>query len=123
MRIGFTSEKQSAVRTESLIGSMQLLPACDRRFANSSCSRLIDEIQSGEEHIGGFVCQTPTSDKTREPDAFALERGSELDEQIFRLQCLVSHLLEKNEELRQRLARQASGMTEVYGAEAAGPSN
>jgi hypothetical protein len=35
----------------------------------------------------------------------------------------VSHLLEKNEELRQRLARQASGMTEVYGAEAAGPSN
>ncbi len=41
--------------------------------------------------------------------ASELERGSELDEQIFRLQCLVSHLLEKNEELRQRLARQASG--------------
>jgi len=42
-----------------------------------------------------------------EPDASALERGSELDEQIVRLQCLVSHLLEKNEEIRQRLARQA----------------
>src|ERR1700719_1231231 len=60
-------------------------------------------------NIGGIVCQTPTSDKTREPDASALECGSELDEQIFRLQCLVSHLLEKNEELRQRLARQALG--------------
>ncbi len=37
-------------------------------------------------------------------DASALECGSELDEQILRLQCLVSYLLEKNEELRQRLA-------------------
>ena len=53
--------------------------------------------------------QIPTSDKTREPETSARERGPELDEQIFRLQCLVSHLLEKNEELRQRLARQASG--------------
>ena len=69
----------------------------------------LDEIHPGEEHIGGIVYQTPTWDKAREPDASALERGSELDEQIFRLQCLVSHLLEKNEELRQRLARQASG--------------
>ena len=48
--------------------------------------------------------QTSISGKTREPDASALERGSELDEQILRLQCLVSYLLEKNEELRQRLA-------------------
>jgi hypothetical protein len=46
------------------------------------------------------------------PDASALEHGSELDEQIFRLQCLVSHLLEKNEEIRQRLSRQASGQEE-----------
>ena len=52
--------------------------------------------------------QIPTSDKSRELDASALERGSELDEQIFRLQCLVSHLLEKNEELRQSLTRQVS---------------
>jgi hypothetical protein len=109
MRIASVSDKQLVVGTESLICSMQLLPACDRRFANCSCRRLLDEIHSGEEHIGGIVCQTPTSDKTREPDASALERGSELDEQIFRLQCLVSHLLEKNEEIRQRLARQASG--------------
>jgi hypothetical protein len=109
MRIASMSKKRLVVRMESLICSMQLLPACDRRFANCSCSRLLDEIHSGEEHIGGIVCQTPTSDKTREPDASAPERGSELDEQIFRLQCLVSHLLEKNEELRQRLARQASG--------------
>jgi hypothetical protein len=41
--------------------------------------------------------------------AYAVERGSELDEQIFRLQCLVCQLLEKNEELRQGLVRQASG--------------
>jgi hypothetical protein len=109
MRIASMSKKQLVARTESLICSTQLLPACDRRFVNCSCSRLLDEIHSGEEHIGGIVCQTPTSDNTREPDASALERGSELDEQIFRLQCLVSHLLEKNEELRQRLARQASG--------------
>jgi len=58
------------------------------------------------------VRQKPISDRTREPDASALDRGSELDEQIFRLQCLVSHLLEKNEELRQRFARQASGKEE-----------
>lgn len=109
MRIASMSKKQLVVRTESLICPMQHLPACDRRFANCNCSRLLDEIHSGEERIGGIVCQTPASDKTREPDASALERGSELDEQIFRLQCLVSHLLEKNEELRQRLARQASG--------------
>jgi hypothetical protein len=116
MRIASMSKKQLVVRTESLICSMQLPPASDRR-----CSRRLDEIHSGEEHIGGIVCQTPTSDKTREPDASALERGSELDEQIFRLQCLVSHLLEKNEELRQRLARQASGRAEVYRAEVGGP--
>jgi hypothetical protein len=121
MRIASMSKKQLVVRTESLIFSMQLLPACDRRSANCSCSRLSDEIHSGEEHIGGIVSQTPTSDKTREPDASALERGSELDEQIFRLQCLVSHLLEKNEELRQRLARQASGRAEVYRAEVGAP--
>ena len=109
MRIASMSKKRSVVRMESLICSMQLLPTCDRRFANCSCSRLSDEIHSGEEHIGGILCQTPTSDTTREPDASATERGSELDEQICRLQSLVSHLLEKNEELRQRLARQASG--------------
>jgi hypothetical protein len=82
-------------------------PSSDELFSQKHQPNI--EIHCGEEHIGGIVCQTPTSDKTREPDASALEHGSELDEQIFRLQCLVSHLLEKNEELRQRLARQASG--------------
>jgi hypothetical protein len=50
------------------------------------------------------VCQTLISGRMHQLDASALERRSELDEQILRLQCLVSHLLEKNEELRQRLA-------------------
>jgi hypothetical protein len=50
------------------------------------------------------MCQKPISGKTQEPDARASERGSELDEQIFRLQCLIAYLLEKNEELRHRLA-------------------
>jgi hypothetical protein len=50
------------------------------------------------------VCQTLISGMMQEPDASVLEHGSELDEQIMRLQCLVSYLLEKNEELRQRLA-------------------
>ena len=50
------------------------------------------------------MCQTPISGKMREPDASAWARGSELAEQILRLQCLVSYLLEKNEELRQQLS-------------------
>lgn len=50
------------------------------------------------------MCQTLISGMMQEPDASVLERGSELDEQIMRLQCLVSYLLGKNEELRQRLA-------------------
>jgi hypothetical protein len=78
----------------------------------------LDENHPDEEHIGGIVCQAPIPDKMREPDASALERGSELDEQIFQLQCLVSYLLEKNEELRQRLAASLrEGKTEVYSAE------
>ncbi len=50
------------------------------------------------------MCQTSISGKMQEPDALAWEREPELVEQIFRLQCLVTCLLEKNEELRQQLS-------------------
>lgn len=50
------------------------------------------------------MCQIFISGRTLEPDVSASERGSELDEQIYRLQCLVVYLLGKNEELRRRLA-------------------
>ena len=67
------------------------------------------------------MCQALISGRMQEPDASALERGSELDEQIVRLQCLVCHLLEKNEELRRRLATSLrEGRAEVHRAEVVG---
>lgn len=39
-----------------------------------------------------------------EPDVPTPGRVSELEGQILRLQCLVSHLIERNEELRQQIA-------------------
>lgn len=48
--------------------------------------------------------QTSNLCKMRQGDPSTAEGGPELDQQIFRLQWLVSYLLEKNEELRQRLA-------------------
>jgi hypothetical protein len=51
-----------------------------------------------------FMYQTPVSGRTGEPEVPAQEQRVALDEQILRLQYLVSCLLEKNERLRQRLA-------------------
>lgn len=44
-----------------------------------------------------------------EPNASADRREDELEEQILRLQYLVSRLVEKNEGLRQQLAGRAGG--------------
>jgi hypothetical protein len=48
--------------------------------------------------------QTAISGRTGEPEVPAQEHRAALEEQILRLQHLVSCLLEKNERLRQRLA-------------------
>jgi hypothetical protein len=51
--------------------------------------------------------------KAIEIDVPASSRAPELENQVIRLQSLISHLLEKNEELRLRLAA-GSGGTSIY---------
>lgn len=50
-----------------------------------------------------IVCQIYILHDTKKPDASAPGREAELEEQIVRLQYLVSYLLETNEGLRQQL--------------------
>jgi len=52
------------------------------------------------------VYQTSILCKMRQGDLSTAGGGPEFNQQIFRLQWLVSYLLEKNEELRKRLATQ-----------------
>ncbi len=51
-----------------------------------------------------FMYQTAISGRTGEAEVSAQQHRATLEEQILRLQCLVSCLLEKNERLRQQLA-------------------
>ncbi len=66
---------------------------------------LNDDPDCWKLHLEVVVSQTSISNKATEPDACPSKRRLELEEQIFRLQFLVSYLIEKNEQLRQRLAR------------------
>ena len=47
--------------------------------------------------------QTAISGRTGEPEVLTQEHAAAIEEEILRLECLVSCLLEKNERLRQQL--------------------
>lgn len=77
-----------------------------------------DEIRFRDREPGEGRVSQAISGTARHPNGSRSESGSELDEQIFRLQCLVCYLLEKNEELRHLLTTTLrDGNAEISNAE------